>query len=488
MESIKTAMSLLSKNCFMAVIDLKDAYHAIRIDDEFQKFLKFRWNGFELNSKSMQITLPVEKRQKVLRKCSDILNNPNPTLLSLAELIGTLVTASPATRYGRASLSQEAQDDIKWWIIHLDSEYHSLKSFKPTYEIFTDASLKGWGAVVNGVEARGNWTIADFMELGQGSQIHINTLELQAAFNGLKSLGISSNKQKSQINGGDFVRKTLSRFQLPDSTISIMSASKSRGTWQQYQSAFKKWSDFCDEKNWSALSSILSDIDGVSIGQHKLIVSFMKGVSRLRPAAPRYSITWNPEIVLQLLKSWELDTCDLNKLSLKLVALLALATGQSVQTLSSIKLCDIVWGSPIQIKLTSVLKTTTVTRSNPVLVLPSYHDAQICPAQTLRNYVELTKLIRNSDNIFITTTKPHNAASSQTLSRWLVNVLKLAGIDVGIFHAHSFRHASTSKASQFGVNMDTIIKRVGWAKGSQTFAKFYNRPIDDVTKYADTVL
>lgn len=101
-----------------------------------------------------------------------------------------------------------------------------------------------------------------------------------------------------------------------------MSASKSRGTWQQYQSAFKKWSDFCDEKNWSvwdsnlnhylvfltdlfekghsyssvntcrsALSSILSDIDGVSIGQHKLIVSFMKGVSRLRPAAPRYSIT-----------------------------------------------------------------------------------------------------------------------------------------------------------------------------------------------------
>lgn len=178
----------------------------------------------------------------------------------------------------------------------------------------------------------------------------------------------------------------------------------------------------------------------------------------------------------------------MNKLSLKLVALLALATGQSVQTLSSIKLCDIVWGSPIQIKLTSVLKTTTVTRSNPVLVLPSYHDAQICPAQTLRNYVELTKLIRNSDNIFITTTKPHNAASSQTLSRWLVNVLKLAGIDVGIFHAHSFRHASTSKASQFGVNMDTIIKRVGWAKGSQTFAKFYNRPIDDVTKYADTVL
>lgn len=306
MESIKTAMSLLSENCFMAVIDLKDAYHAIRIDDEFQKFLKFRWNGklykytclpfglclapwlytklnkpivsylrsqgvilvsyldntmiigrnfhelkygleltldlfrklglivnveksqlnpstcvrflgFELNSKSMQITLPVEKRQKVLRKCSDILNNPNPTLLSLAELIGTLVTASPATRYGmlytrqlevektraligtsglyvgRASLSQEAQDDIKWWIIHLDSEYHSLKSFKPTYEIFTDASLKGWGAVVNGVEARGNWTIADFMELGQGAQIHINTLELQAAFNGLKSLVKGSN-------------------------------------------------------------------------------------------------------------------------------------------------------------------------------------------------------------------------------------------------------------------------------------------------------
>jgi hypothetical protein len=45
MEDIRTAISLVSKNCFMAVIDQKDAYHAIAIKPQFRKYLKFRWNG-----------------------------------------------------------------------------------------------------------------------------------------------------------------------------------------------------------------------------------------------------------------------------------------------------------------------------------------------------------------------------------------------------------------------------------------------------------
>jgi len=45
MENLKTATNLISENYFMAVIDLKDAYHSVSIDPKFRKYLKFQWNG-----------------------------------------------------------------------------------------------------------------------------------------------------------------------------------------------------------------------------------------------------------------------------------------------------------------------------------------------------------------------------------------------------------------------------------------------------------
>lgn len=42
MENFKTVSSLVSKSVFMAVMDLKDAYHAVPIFNEHQKF---SWNG-----------------------------------------------------------------------------------------------------------------------------------------------------------------------------------------------------------------------------------------------------------------------------------------------------------------------------------------------------------------------------------------------------------------------------------------------------------
>jgi ribonuclease HI len=45
MEDIRTAIPLISKNCFLAVLDVKDAYHMIPIHPNDRKFLRFRWNG-----------------------------------------------------------------------------------------------------------------------------------------------------------------------------------------------------------------------------------------------------------------------------------------------------------------------------------------------------------------------------------------------------------------------------------------------------------
>lgn len=299
-----------------------------------------------------------------------------------------------------------------------------------------------------------------------------------------------------------------------------MEASKSKGTWAQYESVLKKWESFCNLSNFSmwdgnvnnvlrfltylfnqnlsysvintarsTLSTMFGNVDGAPLGVHRLVVNFMKGVSRLRPPAPRYHITWDPDKVLRLLSSWCTDECNLKQLSFKLIALLALATGQRVQTLSSIEISNIVWDDSIQIKLTGSLKTTSVTRSNPILILPPFHDKNLCPVYSLKKYAKLTELLRNNEpKLFISYVKPHKVVSSQSVSRWLVDVLDLAGIDTKLFHAHSYRHASTSKAAAVGVNIDTIFSRAGWTPGSKTFAKFYNRPTSNVSEFSEKVL
>jgi hypothetical protein len=45
MDTFQTAMKLIRPGCFMASIDLKDAYYSIPVADEDGKFLMFEWKG-----------------------------------------------------------------------------------------------------------------------------------------------------------------------------------------------------------------------------------------------------------------------------------------------------------------------------------------------------------------------------------------------------------------------------------------------------------
>lgn len=56
-------------------------------------------------------------------------------------------------------------------------------------------------------------------------------------------------------------------------------------------------------------------------------------------------------------------------------------------------------------------------------------------------------------------------------------MLTNSGIDTSKFTSHSTRHASTSKASEKGINIEVIRKAAGWTANSSTFARFYKRPI-----------
>ena len=179
-------------------------------------------------------------------------------------------------------------------------------------------------------------------------------------------------------------------------------------------------------------------------------------------------------------------------LSKKLITLLALVTGHRIQTLSLIDIRNIIVKvSLIEIKIPERIKTSKPGRSQPVLILPFFKkNPNICPAKTLQCYLKRTENLRkNITVLFISFKKPFKKASTQTLSRWVKDVLRESGIDTDIFSAHSTRHASTSAAKRKGINIDVIRKSAGWTENSSTFTKFYDRPlVQDVRMFGRAIL
>lgn len=229
----------------------------------------------------------------------------------------------------------------------------------------------------------------------------------------------------------------------------------------------------------NSMRSAISLLVGPEVGQNEIIRRFFKGVANLRPPKPKYESTWDPKIILDYFENLLNENLSLELLSKKLVTLLALVTGQRIQTLSLIDLEIIVVKKElIEIKIPERIKTSKLERNQPILFLPFFKEnLNICSANTLLCYIRRTKNLRSSSVLFISFKKPFKSASTQTLSRWVKEVLFESGVDTDVFTAHSIRHASTSAAKRKGVNIDLIRKAAGWTKKSATFTKFYDRPI-----------
>lgn len=294
-----------------------------------------------------------------------------------------------------------------------------------------------------------------------------------------------------------------------------MLASLSKNTLKQYDTALKKWFIFCQLHNidfyaasvpkvmfyltdlfykgakYGTLNShrsALSLLIGSKIGTDDRINRLFKGFYKTCPPLPKYNQTWNPATVLNHVSAlYPNDNLDLETLTKKVVTLIALVTAHRVQTISKIKLENILFSSSseenefISIKIPELIKTSRLGSLQPCLYLPFYKDKpQICPAEALKVYLEKTKLIRKQvNNLFISFKKPFKPVGSQTISRWIKTMLAESGIDTTIFTAHSTRHASTSAAHRFGVSIDTIRSTAGWSGTSSVFARFYQRQLVD---------
>ena len=109
---------------------------------------------------------------------------------------------------------------------------------------------------------------------------------------------------------------------------------------------------------------------------------------------------------------------------------------------------------------------------------------KLCPVKALRVYVDQTKDKRAEKEykFFLALKKPHLSVSTGTISRWLKEMLRMAGIN-NKFTAHLTRAASVSAAKAKGLTVREILNGGNWSRES-TFNKFYNKEITLTTKNA----
>lgn len=161
--------------------------------------------GFIFDSNEQSISIPPLRREKLLNLTASMARKPTCSIREFASLIGSLVSVCPATQYGllytkrfesekflalagssddysaTMELSPHLQEDFSWWINIFSNpgQVNRIRSGEFSREIFSDASLNGWGASCGESRTHGWWPESD-------KSCYINALELKAAFNALQ--------------------------------------------------------------------------------------------------------------------------------------------------------------------------------------------------------------------------------------------------------------------------------------------------------------
>ncbi|XP_033096845.1 uncharacterized protein LOC117101084 [Anneissia japonica] len=255
-------------------------------------------------------------------------------------------------------------------------------------------------------------------------------------------------------------------------------------THRQYQSAWKKWSGWCNQRNISPVSAPLSfildflveyekqgrsyrtisvyrsaisryhePINNCTIGQNADVCCLMKGFFNRNPPKPKYLVTWEIEPVLSFLLSlpdWE--SLSLKMLTLKMVLLLNLVTIGRVSSLVHIDISRLnISENSLKFIPSKLAKQSRPNYNIRWVVIEAFEDKRLCPVTAVTRYLECTRVIRGTENqLLVSYLKPHKKVVSSTVSRWICDMLSQAGVDTQQFKAHSTRGAAASASQRLG--------------------------------------
>ena len=303
--------------------------------------------------------------------------------------------------------------------------------------------------------------------------------------------------------------------ELSEDATQILLESRRKGTRKAYHHPWQEWSSWCDERledpvqapvelvaNFltekfntgleystlnvyrSAISAYHEPIQGQSIGQHVILTKLLKGMFNSRPPQPKYTETWDVDVVLDRIRRQpNNEDLSLKDLSLKLVMLMALTTASRHSELHKLKvssMCD--KGDIVEFHIGDLTKTRKVGEGPLVVQLVPYDpEPKLDVVSCLRQYLAVTKSLRRpateGEQLLISFRQPHGPLAASSVARWLKMGLTEAGIDVTKYQAHSTRSAATSKVASQGLQMAHILERANWSR-EMTFKRYYYKTIE----------
>ena len=243
------------------------------------------------------------------------------------------------------------------------------------------------------------------------------------------------------------------------------------------------------------LSSFLPPIDNCPIGQHSYIIRLLKGVFNERPPVKRLIPNWDLSFILGCLKEdpfEPLKDASVKHLTWKTCFLVAITTFRRCSDLQSLQITDNdmnIGERGITFVRTGLSKQDRPNHESNHIFVPVFsQDKYLDPRRCLSWYIKKTKKLRKKDSqnvskLFLATRKPHQAVTAQTISKWIVNLIRMCyklnkkSLKDRKIQGHSTRSVGPSWALFKGASLKHIMESADWSSES-IFIKHYLKPVN----------
>ena len=254
------------------------------------------------------------------------------------------------------------------------------------------------------------------------------------------------NGEKVETHGCALLERQGTPEAVSESTTRVLQAAWRPSTHAKYKCLQGKWNAFCSEAkadhfdpginlvlkfltfyfdkghSYKSIASYLSIVRKNVVLTEKdnlLLKRFMKGVYNLRPPVKKHMATWDVCILLNHLRNMRIVTpMDISK---KLSSLFMILAGTRVNSLFHMVITNFyLTDSECTFTFDSVLKHSRQGfDASPITFRAFPQEPDLCPVITAKIYLKYRLTISSDIGFFVATTKPHGAASSSTIARWI---------------------------------------------------------------------
>lgn len=238
--------------------------------------------------------------------------------------------------------------------------------------------------------------------------------------------------------------------------------------------------------------------EGITVSNSPMVHDLIKGMFHKRPPSRTLVPAWDLPRALRFLANppfEPLNQASMMDLTRKTAFLVAAASGRRVSDIHALSVAEnhIQWGSNAVHLLPRagfLAKNQTLDFTPKHIILPDLRKASgstdcgpWCPVRALKFYISKTAPYRGEvDAMFLTVNKPVKKASKQTISRWIVSVIKdsIAAEESHLIGSHVRTHDLRSQAAAWalykGCSIQEVMDAQGWSSPT-TFQSVYLKDV-----------